>query len=178
MTKKPEPNEPRLLDRVRTEIRLRGMSYRTENSYVDWIRRFIIFQGKRHPLEMGPAEIRDFLAWLVNECNVAASKQNQALHSILFLYIELEVNQITVRGGKEGTILWQNIRERVNDRLNLSGQDYVWYRSINRVEMLPELKSGSLRILRCIGMVVLIPSTTMASRARRMRAIARSRVRL
>ena len=49
---------------------------------------------------MGPAEIRDFLAWLVNECNVAASKQNQALHSILFLYIELEVNQITVRGGK------------------------------------------------------------------------------
>ena len=88
MTNKPQPKEPRLLDRVRTEIRLRGMSYRTENSYVDWIRRFIIFNGKRHPNEMGPAEIKDFLAWLVNERNVAASTQNQALHAILFLYRE------------------------------------------------------------------------------------------
>ena len=55
MTNKPQPKEPRLFDRVRTVIRLRGMSYLAENSYVDWIRRFITFHGKRHPVEMGAA---------------------------------------------------------------------------------------------------------------------------
>ena len=80
------PNPPRLLDQVRTAIRLRGMSYRTEQAYVDWIRRYILFHQKRHPSELGPAEIRAFLAHLVNDSNVAPSTQNQALHSILFLY--------------------------------------------------------------------------------------------
>jgi integron integrase len=83
------PNQPKLLDQVRTAIRLRRMSYRTEQTYTDWIKRFIIFHHKRHPQEMGAPEIREFLAYLVNERNVAASTQNQALHSILFLYREV-----------------------------------------------------------------------------------------
>jgi integron integrase len=84
-----QPNPPKLLDQVRATIRLRGMSYQTEKTYADWIKRFILFHNKRHPKEMGAPEIRDFLAHLVNDRNVAASTQNQALHSILFLYREV-----------------------------------------------------------------------------------------
>lgn len=80
---------PKLLDQVRTTIRLRGMSYRTEETYTDWIKRFILFHQKRHPAEMSAPEVRDFLAHLVNDKNVAASTQNVALHSILFLYREV-----------------------------------------------------------------------------------------
>lgn len=78
--------EPRLLDRVRAEIRLRHYSIRTEEAYVDWIRRFILFHGKRHPLEMGEPEIGAFLTHLAVERNVARSTQNQALNAIVFLY--------------------------------------------------------------------------------------------
>ncbi|MBI1765454.1 MAG: integron integrase [Acidobacteria bacterium] len=80
---------PKLLDQVRTTIRLRGMSYRTEETYTDWIKRFILFHHKRHPAEMSAPEVRDFLAHLVNDNNVAAGTQNVALHSILFLYREV-----------------------------------------------------------------------------------------
>ncbi|MGH9843894.1 MAG: integron integrase [Blastocatellia bacterium] len=79
----------KLLDEVRTTIRLRGMSYQTEKTYADWIKRFILFHNKRHPKEMSAPEIRDFLAHLVNDRNVAPSTQNQALHAILFLYREV-----------------------------------------------------------------------------------------
>lgn len=85
----PPSQPPRLLDQVRTAIRIRRMSYRTEQAYCDWIKRFILFHGKRHPKEMGAPEIEAFLADLVNNRKVAASTQNQALHSILFLYREV-----------------------------------------------------------------------------------------
>lgn len=71
---------------MRAEIRLRHYSIRTEESYVDWARRFILFHGKRHPLEMGAEEIRDFLSYLASERNVSASTQNQAKSALLFLY--------------------------------------------------------------------------------------------
>lgn len=77
---------PRLLDRVRTALRVRHMSRRTETSYVAWIRRFILFHGKRHPDEMGPAEITAFLSDLATRRGVSASTQNQALAALLFLY--------------------------------------------------------------------------------------------
>ena len=83
------PQPPKLLDQVRTVIRLRGMSYRTEQAYVDWVKRFILFHHKRHPKEMGAMEIRDYLSHLVVKNNVAPSTQNQALHAILFLYREV-----------------------------------------------------------------------------------------
>ncbi len=81
--------KPKLLDQMRTTIRLRGLSYSTEKTYTEWAKRYILFHNKRHPREMGAAEIRDFLAALVNERNVAPSTQNQALHAILFLYREV-----------------------------------------------------------------------------------------
>ncbi len=81
-----ELGAPKLLDRVRSAIRLRHYSPRTEEAYVGWIRRFVIFHKKRHPTEMGDAEVRQFLTHLVEEKNVSASTQNQALNALAFLY--------------------------------------------------------------------------------------------
>jgi integron integrase len=78
--------EPRLLDRVRAAIRTKHYSIRTEQAYVDWIRRFILFHNKRHPSEMGKAEIEVFLTHLAVNRNVAPSTRNQALSALLFLY--------------------------------------------------------------------------------------------
>jgi integron integrase len=76
----------KLLDRVREEVRLRGMSRSTEESYTRWIRRYVVFHGKRHPREMGKEEVRGFLVHLAAERDIAASTQNQALAALLFLY--------------------------------------------------------------------------------------------
>lgn len=81
--------KPKLLDEVRTVMRLRHLSIRTEEAYVQWIKRFIIFHDKRHPRELGAAAIRDFLSYLAVERNVAAATQNQALAALLFLYREV-----------------------------------------------------------------------------------------
>ena len=81
-----EPPKPRLLHRVRSTIRARHYSRRTEEAYVAWIRRYIFFHGKRHPTEMGAPEVTQFLSWLASEGHVAASTQNQALSALLFLY--------------------------------------------------------------------------------------------
>jgi hypothetical protein len=78
--------QPRLLDRVRAVIRARHYSRRTEKAYAAWIRRFILFHGKRHPTEMGAAEVTQLPSALVVDKDVAASTQNQALSAILFLY--------------------------------------------------------------------------------------------
>jgi integron integrase len=79
-------SKPRLLDRVRAAIRARHYSRRTEDAYVAWIRRFILFHGKRHPAEMSAPEITRFLTSLAVERKVASSTQNQALAALLFLY--------------------------------------------------------------------------------------------
>ena len=76
----------RLLGQVRDAIRLKHYSYRTEQSYVQWIRRYILFHNKRHPNQMGVPEIEAFLAHLAVQEHVAASTQNQALSALLFLY--------------------------------------------------------------------------------------------
>lgn len=80
---------PRLLDQVRGRIRRLGMSLRTEEAYVGWIRRFILANGKRHPIEMGAREVEAFLTRLATHGHVAASTQNQALSALLFLYREV-----------------------------------------------------------------------------------------
>lgn len=80
------PAPVRLLDRVRQEIRLRHYSIRTEDAYVQWIRRFILFHEKRHPLDMNAVEVTAFLSHLAVERTVSASTQNQAKAALLFLY--------------------------------------------------------------------------------------------
>jgi hypothetical protein len=69
-------NKPKLLDQVRNAIRVKHYSIRTEEAYVDWIRRFILFHNKRHPAEMAEAEVAQFLTHLARDANVAASTQN------------------------------------------------------------------------------------------------------
>jgi integron integrase len=80
---------PRLLERVHEAIRRRYYSRRTEEAYVHWIRRYIVFNGKRHPEVLGEAEVTAFLNHLAAERRVAAATQNQALSAILFLYREV-----------------------------------------------------------------------------------------
>ncbi len=77
---------PKLLDQVRQAIRTRHYSPKTEESYVHWIKRFIFFHNRRHPVEMSEKEIAQFLSSLASELHVSAATQNQALNAILFLY--------------------------------------------------------------------------------------------
>ena len=94
------PQQPRLLDLLRQRIRVLHYSIRTEQAYVDWARRFILFHGKRHPRDMGAPEVMAFLTHLAVERNVAASTQNQAKAAILFLYKEVAARPaLAGRGG-------------------------------------------------------------------------------
>ena len=78
--------KPKLLDQMRHVLRLKHMSIRTEEAYLSWTKRFILFHGKRHPQDMGAPEIRAFLTHLAVQDKVAASTQNGALQALLFLY--------------------------------------------------------------------------------------------
>ena len=90
-----ESSKPtKLLDQVRDRIRVKHYSIRTETQYVQWIKRFILFHGKRHPRELGPAEMEAFLTHLAVSGNVAASTQNQALSALLFLYREVLLMEV------------------------------------------------------------------------------------
>lgn len=86
-------HHPKLLEQVRDRIRAKHYSFRTEESYVGWIRRFILFHHKTHPAQMGAKEVEAFLSHLAVDRKVSASTQNQAKSAILFLYKEvLEIN--------------------------------------------------------------------------------------
>jgi integrase len=94
-------NKPKLLDQVRDVIRRKHFSIRTEQSYVDWIRRFILFHNKRHPRDMAEAEVTQFLTHLARDGRVAASTQNQALSALLFLYKQVLKQEIGWLEGVE-----------------------------------------------------------------------------
>ena len=102
--------KPKLLDRVCAVLRAKHYSYRTEQSYVEWIKRFIYFHGKRHPAEMGENEINEYLSYLAVTRHVAASTQNQALCAILFLY--REVLKIEV-GDFSDDLIWAKKPQRL-----------------------------------------------------------------
>ena len=89
----PPPGGPRLMNQVRGAIRSRHYSYRTEQAYVHWIKRFIHFHGLRHPIDLGEPEVTAFLNHLGGR-GVAAATQNQALSSLLFLYKEVLGRQL------------------------------------------------------------------------------------
>lgn len=81
--------KPKLLDQVREKIRVKHYSLRTEQTYVQWIKRFILFHNKRHPAQMSAPEVEAFLSHLAVKGNVSASTQSPALSAILFLYREV-----------------------------------------------------------------------------------------
>nr|WP_215902413.1 phage integrase N-terminal SAM-like domain-containing protein [Acinetobacter ursingii] len=80
---------PKLFDLVRQRIRYKHMSYRTEQAYCGWIKRYVIFHQMRHPQEMGRLEVESYLSHLVNVGNVSQSTHHQALSALLFLYKEV-----------------------------------------------------------------------------------------
>jgi hypothetical protein len=77
------PDKPKLLDEIRSFMRARRYSLRTEQAYLDWIRRFILFHGKKHPNDMAEEELTAFLTYLATHCHVAISTQNQHVKALL-----------------------------------------------------------------------------------------------
>lgn len=94
-----DPANPRLLDQVRTVIRLKHYSIRTEQAYVDWIKRYIRFHGNRHPSALGRDEVVAFLTRLAADRDVAAGTQNQAQSALLFLYREVLARELPLLEG-------------------------------------------------------------------------------
>ena len=98
-------SKPKLLDQVRDAIRVKHYSMRTEEAYVNWIKRFIFFHEKRHPLPMGEHEVSKFLFYLTIKGKVSTSTQNQALGALLFLFQEVLKQELcwinNVKGAKK-----------------------------------------------------------------------------
>lgn len=142
---------PRLLDQVRGKMRLKHYSLRTEESYLGWIRRFIRFHGKRHPTEMGAAEVEDFLSHLATVGNVAPSTQNQALAAILFLYREVLNDELpwldkVTRAKKPSRLPVVLTTQEVH--AVLTGMQGTW-------RLMAELLYGSgLRLMECVRLRV------------------------
>jgi integron integrase len=142
---------PRLLDQVRELIRIRHYSIRTEQAYLQWIRRYIIFHGRRHPRELGAPELTAFLSDLAIRGKVAASTQNQALNAILFLYRDvlkialpwLEDVQRAKRSQHLPVVLTQEEVKRLLAQL----EGTVWL-------MASVTYGGGLRLLECLRLRV------------------------
>jgi integron integrase len=141
-----QSHRSRLLDDVRQVIRLKHYSIRTEESYLHWIRRFILFNGKRHPRDMGAPEVTAFLSHLATKNNVAAATQNLALNAVLFLYrevlrIELPWLNDVQRAKKPERLPLVFTREEVKHLLaQLDGTNWL---------IVALIYGGGLRLLEC-----------------------------
>lgn len=141
----------KLLDQVRDRIRLKHYSIRTGRSYTSWIKRFILFHNKKHPKDMGVAEIEEFLTHLAVRRKVAQSTQNQALNAIIFLYreilgIELKEPINAIRAKKPLRLPVVLTKAEVSKLINtLSGTQKI-------IGML--LYGAGLRLMECIRLRV------------------------
>jgi integron integrase len=146
-------NKPpkRLLDQVREKIRIKHYSIRTEQAYVSWIKRFILFHDKRHPNEMGKQEIEAFLTHLAKNLNVASSTQNQAFNALLFLYNQVldkalgdKINATRAKKPRRLPTVMTN-EEAMKVINNLSGSN----------KLMAKLLYGSgLRLMECLRLRV------------------------
>ncbi len=93
------PQEERLLDKLRRAIQVRHYSYRTEKAYVSWVRRYILYHGKRHPADLHSRHVGEFLSWLATDRRVSASTQDQALSALLFLYANVLGRPLDLAGN-------------------------------------------------------------------------------
>jgi len=141
----PLASAPKLLDSVREAIRTRHYSRRTETAYVGWIRRFIVFHGKRHPRELGGPEVTVFVSSLATR-GVSASTQNQALSAVLFLF-EVVLGQ---RLGWMDEIVRAQRPVRVPVVLSRQGVSLLLSRLRGPVWLMASLMyGGGLRLLEC-----------------------------
>lgn len=144
-------HKPKLLDQVRAAIRVRHYSLRTEEAYVNWIKRFILFHRKRHPSEMGEPEVTQFLSSLAVEKHLSASTQNQALAALLFLYRHVLTQDIgwlddIVRAKRYRRLPVVLSRKEVRDLLAaLDGVNWM---------MASLLYGAGLRLLECLRLRV------------------------
>ena len=140
----------KLLDQLSDVLRTKHYSYRTEETYIDWVRRFILFHNKQHPEIMGAAEIRAFLAHLATDRKVAASTQNQALSAILFLYREVlhkEIETILLTDAKRP--------ERLPTVLNRDEVVRILAQLTGTHKLMTQLLYGSgLRLMECVRLRV------------------------
>ncbi len=97
------PQSPRFLDQLRLHMRQKGLAYRTEQTYIHWIRRFINFHGKQHPKSLGPTEIENFLSYLSNQRFCSVNTQRTALNALVYVYkrfLGIEVGELGYQGAR------------------------------------------------------------------------------
>jgi len=140
----------KLLDKVRKVIRAKQFAYSTEKTYVNWIYRFIVFQNKKHPKDMGSSEIAEYLRYLASERKVSASTQNQALNALVFLYkhvLEKELLDFNFKHAHIGTRLPVVLSRNEISKLfaHLDGE-YVLMTSL--------LYGSGLRLMECLRLRV------------------------
>lgn len=144
----PPPQPKKLLDQMSDILRTKQYSARTEKTYLEWVRRYILFHNKRHPREMGAPEINAFITHLVTQKNISASTQNQALSAVLFLYrhvLNLDLDQSllgVIRPNRSRNIPTVLDKSEVKAILaNMSG-DY---------QLMAQILYGSgLRLMECL----------------------------
>ena len=147
----PPPPGKKILDQVSDAIRLKHYSYRTEQTYKEWIKRYILFHKKRHPSEMGAPEIQAFLSHLATEKNVAASTQNQALSAILFLYKYVLLKPVDIPADL--------IRAEKSKTLPTVLTHLEAMAVLNKMKGVPQLMAkilygGGLRLMECLRLRV------------------------
>ena len=143
--------KPKLLDRLRTAIRLRHYSPRTEEAYAGWVRRYVVFHQKRHPAELSEADVRQFLIHLAERLKVSASTQNQALNALVFLYREV----LGLPFGKLGPF----VRAKRPEHLPVVLTKAEVRSLLNLMEGVPRLIAllmygSGLRLLECLSLRV------------------------
>ena len=141
----------RLLDQVRDRVRLKHYSIRTEQAYVDWVRRFVLFHRKRHPRDLGPREVEAFLTHLAVQVGVSASTQGQAKSALLFLYREVLEAELP---WLDGVVSAKQTR-RLPVVLTQDEVDALLPRMRGTPALIARLLYGSgLRILECLRLRV------------------------
>ncbi|MBI5824741.1 MAG: integron integrase [Chloroflexi bacterium] len=152
MNETPKPAPKKLLDQYSDNIRLKQYSYRTEKTYTHWVREYILFHNKRHPREMGVAEINQFITHLVVDRKASASTQNQAISAILFLYrntlnIELDQSSLGFIRPKRG--------KRVPNVLSVQEVRGVISSMAGPYKLMAQIMYGSgLRLMECLRLRV------------------------
>src|SRR3989475_8515210 len=141
-----------LLGRLRAAVRARHYSPRTEESYVGWVKRFVVFHGRQHPDQLGEAEVRAFLEHLAERVRVSASTQNQAVAALLFLYEAVLGRRLTL--SPQGIVHAKEL-QRLPVVLNRDEVRMVLaqLRGVSRLVVLLLYGSG-LRLLECLSLRV------------------------
>jgi integron integrase len=141
----------KLLDQIKEKTRTRYLSIRTEQAYVSWAKRFVLFHNKRHPSEMGEKEIEQFLTHLVVKENVAASTQNQALNAIIFMYKEVFDRKLNkLKGFKRSTQ-----KTKLPTVLSKDEIDEFFNNIIGTYKVIAGLMYGSgLKLMECVRLRV------------------------